>query len=169
MNTPLRLRRVLYLSNSEGFPGNGNKWLLAELARRLQEIGYEVWNPFNRNGQSHFLYGEGDDFNIARDNITDILKSDVLMAVVNGTPPNHGVFVELGIAIAKSMPTFIFDACNNVPRRPTVSKKYPEDIMLFSGMPADKWQDHYYTTLEEISDPNKALFRFNMPAQVKKW
>ena len=34
------------------------------------------------------------------------------------------------------------------------------NLMLFSGMPEDGWEDWYYTSLEEIAAPDKALARW---------
>ena len=32
--------------------------------------------------------------------------------------------------------------------------------MLFTGLPEDSWQDYYYTALDEIAAPDKALARW---------
>lgn len=32
--------------------------------------------------------------------------------------------------------------------------------MLFTGMPEKGWKDYYYTSLEELADPTKALARW---------
>ena len=38
----------------------------------------------------------------------DVVESDGIFAVVNGAPPDEGVMVELGMAIALGKPTFLF-------------------------------------------------------------
>jgi hypothetical protein len=30
--------------------------------------------------------------------------------------------------------------------------------MLFAGMPEAEWEDYYYTSVDEIASPDKALF-----------
>ena len=84
-------------------------------------------------------------------------KSDCIFAIVNGTPPDEGVMIELGAAIALRKPTFLF---RDDFRRCTDSEDYPLNLMLFSGLPSSDWQNYFYTSIEEISDPNKALFRW---------
>ena len=65
--------------------------------------------------------------------------------------------VELGMAIALGKPTFLF---RDDFRRATDSEEYPLNLMLFTGIPPDNWRDYYYTALEEIAVPEKALARW---------
>ena len=39
-------------------------------------------------------------------------------------------------------------------------QEYPLNLMLFTGMPEKGWKDYYYSSLEELADPNKALARW---------
>ena len=32
--------------------------------------------------------------------------------------------------------------------------------MLFTGLPQEGWQDYFYTSVEEIANPDKALARW---------
>ena len=80
--------------------------------------------------------------------------ADALCAIVNGTPPDEGVMVELGAAIALGKPTFLFwDDF----RRCTDSEQYPLNLMLFSGLPELEWQKYVYSDVSEINDHQKAL------------
>ena len=83
--------------------------------------------------------------------------SDAIFAVVNGVPPDEGVMVELGMAIALGKPTFLF---RDDFRRATDSEEYPLNLMLFTGLPEQNWRDFYYTSVSEISEPDKALARW---------
>ena len=65
--------------------------------------------------------------------------------------------VDLGIAIALGKPTFIF---REDTRRTVGDEEYPLNLKLFVGMPSDTWRDYYYTSMEEISAPGKALARW---------
>ena len=65
--------------------------------------------------------------------------------------------VELGMAIALGKPTFLF---RDDFRRATDSEEYPLNLMLFTGMPEEGWRDYYYASVEEITDPDKALARW---------
>ena len=84
-------------------------------------------------------------------------ESDAIFAVVNGVPPDEGVMVELGMAIALGKPTFLF---RDDFRRATDSEQYPLNLMLFTGLPEAGWRDYYYTSVEEITSPEKALARW---------
>ena len=65
--------------------------------------------------------------------------------------------VELGMAIALGRPTFLF---RDDFRRATDSGRYPLNLMLFTGLPHRGWEDWFYTSVDEITDPNKALARW---------
>ena len=62
--------------------------------------------------------------------------------------------VELGVAIARRIPTFLF---RDDFRRCTDSEHYPLNLMLFTGLPEQGWERYYYTGLEELARPDKAL------------
>ena len=79
-------------------------------------------------------------------------QADAIFAVVNGCPPDEGVCIELGMAIALGKPTFLF---RDDFRRVTDSEEYPLNLMLFTGIPESTWRDHYHTSVSEI--PHKAL------------
>ena len=87
----------------------------------------------------------------------DVAESDAVFAVVNGVPPDEGVMVELGMAIALGKPTFLF---RDDFRRVVESEQYPLNLMLFTGLPEQGWQDYYYTSVSEITAPEKALARW---------
>ncbi|MGB8703325.1 MAG: nucleoside 2-deoxyribosyltransferase, partial [Thermosynechococcaceae cyanobacterium] len=75
----------------------------------------------------------------------------------NGTPPDEGVMVELGMAIALNKAIFLF---RDDFRRCTDSEQYPLNLMLFAGLPETEWPDFFYTSVEEIGSPNKAIHRW---------
>ena len=59
--------------------------------------------------------------------------ADALFAVVNGCPPNEGVMVELGQAIAWGKPTFLFRDDFRRCADNEVYPVYPLNLMLFAG------------------------------------
>ena len=89
--------------------------------------------------------------------LRDVREADGLFAVVNGCPPDEGVMVELGMAIAWGKPVFLF---RDDFRRCTDSEVYPLNLMLFAGMPEKGWEAYLYGSVEEIADPDKALARW---------
>ena len=115
-----------------------------------------MWEPFARNGQVD-LAKSGWAYRVAQRDLQDVRDADAFFAIVNGTPPDEGVMVELGVAIALGKPVFLF---RDDFRRCTDSEQYPLNLMLFAGLPRDEWQEHLYTDLDEIKAPEKALVRW---------
>ena len=150
------MARTIYLANPYGFSAQQRRLLLPELVRALEALGLEVWEPFARNNQVDFSE-PGWAYRIGQADRRDTEQADAIFAVVNGTPPDEGVMVELGIAIALGKPTFLF---RDDFRRVTDSEEYPLNLMLFAGMPEEGWRDYYYTAVEEIGSPAKALARW---------
>ena len=73
---------------------------------------------------------------------------------MNGNPPDEGVMVELGIAIALKKEIFLFrDDFRNC----SDSDQYPLNLMLFVGLPKDSWTKNYFETLEDINNPKKSF------------
>ena len=151
-NTP----RTIYLASPYGFSDQWKRLLLPEFIGALETLGLEVWEPFARNGQVN-LAEPGWAYRVAQRDLQDVRDADALFAIVNGTPPDEGVMVELGAAIALGKPTFLF---RDDFRRCTDSEQYPLNLMLFAGLPEVEWEQYVYNDLSEISDPKKALIRW---------
>ena len=145
--------KKIYLANPYGFSEQQKKTLLPELIQALKKLRLEVWEPFGRNNQTDFSK-KGWAYRIGQADYRDVRESDGIFAVVNGTPPDEGVMVELGMAIALGKPTFLF---RDDFRKCTDSGEYPLNLMLFTGMPEKGWEKYYYTSIKEIGDPEKAL------------
>ena len=146
-------RKTIYLANPYGFSAQQKARLLPELVTALENLGLEVWEPFQRNNQIDYAQ-PGWAHRIALADCQDVRDADAIFAVVNGAPPDEGVMVELGIAIALGKPTFLF---RDDFRRVTDTEEYPLNLMLFAGLPESGWQDYYYTSVAEIGEPGKAL------------
>ena len=156
MNIPLHKPKTIYLANPYGFSTQQKEMLLPGIIEALESLGLEVWEPFARNNQED-LAVPGWAYRIGQADFRDVRDSDAIFAVVNGVPPDEGVMVELGMAIALGKPSFLF---RDDFRRATDSEEYPLNLMLFTGLPEKGWRDFYYTSVEEIADPNKALTRW---------
>ena len=148
--------RTIYLANPYGFSAQQKEKLLPDIIGALESLGLEVWEPFARNNQED-LSVAGWAYRIGQADFRDVRDSDAIFAVVNAVPPDEGVMVELGMAIALGKPTFLF---RDDFRRVTDSEEYPLNLMLFTGLPQKGWRDFYYTSVEEITDPDKALARW---------
>ena len=150
------MTKTIYLANAYGFSLQQRTTLLPPLVAALAALDLEVWEPFARNNQIDFLEA-GWAYRIGQGDFHDVVTADAIFAVVNGVPPDEGVMVELGMAIALEKPTFLF---RDDLRRVVESEQYPLNLMLFTGFPEEGWRDYYYTSLEEIASPQKALARW---------
>ena len=150
------INKTIYLASPYGFSTQWRQRLLPEFVSILEDIGAEVWEPFARNNQID-LSKKGWAYQVAMNDIKDIKNADAIFAIVNGTPPDEGVMIELGVAIAMDKPTFLF---RDDFRRCTDSEDYPLNLMIFSGLPSDKWKDYFYDDINQISNREKALYRW---------
>ncbi len=148
------MAKTIYLANPYGFSKQQKSLLLPPIIQALQTLGIEVWEPFERNNQIDFSQ-TGWAYRVAQADCQDVKACDGIFAIVNGTPPDEGVMVELGIAIALNKAIFLF---RDDFRRCTDSEQYPLNLMVFAGLPENGWQDFYYTSVEEISSPHKAIY-----------
>jgi len=146
-------RKTLYLANPYGFSAQQREGPLAALTAALTALGAEVWEPFARNNQIDRA-GRGWAYRIGQADLRDVREADGLFAVVNGCPPDEGVMVELGMAIAWEKPVFLF---RDDMRRCTDSEAYPLNLMVFTGLPEIGWESWWYGSVKEIADPGKAL------------
>ena len=149
-------KKTIYLASPYGFSNQWKSRLLPEFVSSLEDLGAVVWEPFQRNNQVNFTV-PGWAHKVAIADLQDVKGSDAIFAIVNGTPPDEGVMVELGAAIALGKPTFLF---RDDFRKCTDSEDYPLNLMLFAGLPARNWKDYFFTSIEEINSPNKALVRW---------
>tara|TARA_Y100001968_G_scaffold305818_1_gene322108 strand:- start:192 stop:656 length:465 start_codon:yes stop_codon:yes gene_type:complete len=150
------VNKILYLASPYGFSDHWRIKLLPEFINILTSMGVTVLEPFERNSDVDFST-PGWANKVACSNYSDLKDSDGLFAIVNGSPPDEGVMVELGLAIALGKPTFLF---RDDFRKCTDSDEYPLNLMIFMGIPYDSWKDYYYTSLEEIDNKNKAISKW---------
>ncbi len=150
------MAKTIYLANPYGFSEQQRSLLLPPIVAALEELGLEVWEPFARNNQVDFSQ-ERWAYEVGQKDYSDVVECDAIFAVVNGVPPDEGVMVELGMAIALKKRTFLF---RDDFRRASDSGYYPLNLMLFTGLPETGWQDYYYTSVSEITSPDKALARW---------
>ena len=146
-------RKTLYLASPYGFSAQQKSGPLADLVSVLEKAGADVWEPFQRNNQVDQTE-TGWAYDVGQDDLRDVREADGIFAVVNGCPPDEGVMVELGMAIAWGKPTFLF---RDDFRRCTDSGDYPLNLMLYTGLPKHGWERYWFTAVEQIPDPGKAL------------
>ncbi len=150
------MAKTIYLANPYGFSDQQKSLLLPPLVAALEELGLEVWEPFARNNQVDFSSPEWA-YQVGQADYRDVVACDGIFAVVDGIPPDEGVMVELGMAIALGKTTFLY---RDDFRAATDSGMYPLNLMLFTGLPLEGWKDYYYTRIEDLASPSKALARW---------
>ena len=146
------MSKKLYLANPYGFSKQTKK-LLYEFINIFNNLNIEVYEPFERT--KHIMQ-KGNEWahELARSNFDDLKKSDGIFAIVNGTPPDEGVMIELGIGIALKKEIFLFrDDFRNC----SDSDQYPLNLMLFLGLPRDNWQKYYFESLQDIKSNKKGF------------
>ena len=124
-------KKTLYLANPYGFSLQQRAGPLGGIVTALEALGAEVWEPFARNNQIDRAR-PGWAYEIGQADLRDVRQADGLFAVLNGCPPDEGVMVELGMAIAWAKPMFLF---RDDFRRCTDSEVYPLNLMLLRACP----------------------------------
>ena len=149
------MKKKLYLANSYGF-SKQTKSLLSEFINIFNDLNIEVYEPFERT--QHIIKKEGEwAYDLAKRNFNDLKNCDCIFAIANGTPPDEGVMIELGISIALKKKIFIFrDDFRNC----SDSNQYPLNLMLFLGLPKDNWEKYYFESLEDIISNNKGFMEW---------
>ena len=150
------MKKKLYLANPYGF-SKQTKSLLNEFINVFNDLNIEVYEPLDRTKQIIQKKG-GWAYDLAKSNFNDLKKCDCIFAIVNGTPPDEGVMIELGIAIALKMEIFLFrDDFRNC----SDSNEYPLNLMLFLGLPRNNWKKYYFESLKEIKSDKKAFLEWS--------
>ena len=146
------MKKKLYLANPYGF-SKQTKQLLLDFADIFNDLNIEVYEPFERTKQ--IIQKEGEwAYDIASCNFNYLKECDCIFAIVNGTPPDEGVMIELGIAIALKKDIFLFrDDFRNC----SDNNEYPLNLMLFLGLPRDNWKKYYFESLKDLKSPKKGL------------
>jgi nucleoside 2-deoxyribosyltransferase len=145
------MKKTIYLANPYGFSRQQNALLLPPFIEALSSLQLEVWEPFSRNNQPGVV---PNGYAIGKADREDVAKADAFFAIVNGMPPDEGVMIELGMAIALGKPVFLF---RDDFRTATDTGEYPLNLMLFTGFPETGWRDFYYEKIEDICDPARPL------------
>ena len=146
-------KKILYLANSYGFSKQMHK-PLKDIVKALENLGVEVWEPFMRNSNKNSELDNA--YVTGQKNISDVRNSDGIFAIINGAPPDEGVMVEIGMAIAWNKEIFLF---RDDFRQCGDSEIYPLNLMIFAGLP-ESWKGNYYTNIDDIGNPENNLYKW---------
>lgn len=146
-------KRTLYLANPFGFSRLAAVGPLRSLVEALEDLGAAVWEPFTNTDLDdpdapQWAWRTG------QTNIHAVRHADGVFAVLNGAPPDEGVALEVGLAIAWRKPVFFF---RDDFRRCSDSDVYPLNLMLFGGYTAEGWRLVWYDRLDDLGNPSKGL------------
>jgi len=139
---------IVYLANPYGFSKQQRKELLPVLVKKIESLGHTVWEPFSRNEEQVNFKDTEWPYKLSQMDKNDVKKCDAIFAVINGTPPDEGVMVELGMAIAWEKKIYLF---RDDIRVCTDNKKYPLNLMIFCGLAEYDWKKYYFTSINEIN------------------
>ena len=144
------MKKKLYLANPYGF-SKQTKTLLPAFVKIFQDLNVDVYEPFERT--KHLINEKNDwAYELAMTNLRDLKSSDCIFAIVNGNPPDEGVMIEVGIAIALKKEIFLF---RDDFRKCSDSNEYPLNLMLFAGLSKENWSKNYFECLDDIKSVKK--------------
>ncbi|MCY4513084.1 MAG: nucleoside 2-deoxyribosyltransferase [Bdellovibrionales bacterium] len=152
-------RKTIYLASNLGFSKSQKDLILPKIVKNLEKLGYEVIEPFAANNQDVDT-GAAMSLEMAHrislKDTLDVVKASAILLFLNGEPPDVGVYAEGGMAAVLRKKTFVlrddFRLC-------TDCEDFPVNLMALSGLPKEKKElsRHFYTTIEELLNPKKAL------------
>ena len=148
--------KSIYLANPYGFSTQLRAGPLQEMVSALQSLGLTVHEPFESAQQVDFSK-KGWAYRVAQEDVQGVYECDGIFAVVNGCPPDEGVMVELGLAMAWKKEIFLF---RDDFRSSTDSEEYPLNLMLFASLPEHEWRDYWYESIDAITKPDRTLARW---------
>ena len=148
--------KLVYLAHGYAFSERRAEALLQPIVTALEGLGLDV-GPHRDQVDQAADPRPGWAYRVGQEAFTHIALADGFLAVVDGSRPDEGVMVDLGMAIALGKPTFLLQ---DESRRVLGDGPYPMNLKLFVGMPQEDWRDYYYTSVEEIATPGKALARW---------
>ena len=148
---------IIYLASPLGFSKSARRYVLPKIIERIESLGATVYEPFSTNEQNGLGPSSGKDLwamDIAYADVEAVRNADAIFACINGVPPDEGVAVELGVAIALGKPTFLF---RDDFRKCADSNTFPCNLILYAGLPKEGWERYLYDSIDSIADPQKAL------------
>ena len=153
-----RCKRSLFLATAYGFAGSHMEGRHRVLRCILTALGAEVRAPLPIGEVDALTPGWA--WRVGRRHAEGVRDADGLFAVVNGSPPDEGVMIEVGMAVALRKPVFLFRDDRRISGG---DDGYPLNLMLFAGHTPDGWREFWYTDLEDLGNPAKGLVRWLTP------
>ena len=142
--------------NPYGFSINEKTSIIPKFVKIFEDLDLEVVEPFSSSTEK-IKNNKNWAYKIAQSNYKDLKRCDSIFAILNGNPPDEGIMIELGMAIALNKKIFLFrDDFRNC----TDNNQYPLNLMIFLGLPEKSWRDYYYESIEDITNETKKFIKW---------
>lgn len=153
------MKPTLYIANALGFNTHAREHTLRGIVAVVRDMGFEVIEPFADNNELSLSEERSvkQELQIARLDVKGVKDADGVLCVISSPIPDEGSMVEVGMAMAWGKPVFYLnDDFRYVPK----SGQLPMNLMLFYHTSDDTWWQYYYTSMESMRDPEKALHKW---------
>lgn len=150
---------TLYIANGLGFNAHAREHTLRDIVKTVRDMGFGVIEPFADNNELSLAQERsvGQELKIARLDVQGVKDADGVLCVISSPIPDEGSMVEVGMAMAWGKPVFYLN--DDFRYRPR-GGQLPMNLMLFYHTSEDTWRQYYYTSVDEIRDPHKALHKW---------
>ena len=148
---------TLYIANTLGFKTHARDNMLRDAVAAVREMGFGVIEPFAENNNLAHERSVEQGLTIARANVQSVRDADGVLCIVSSPIPDEGSMIEVGMAMAWGKPVFYLN--DDVRYRPR-GDRLPMNLMLFYHTSANTWRQYYYTSVDEMRDPEKGLHRW---------
>jgi len=160
---------TLYIANSLGFGTHTREHMLRDVVATVRDMGFRVIEPFHDNNEKSLEMERTveQEFEVAGQDVESTVAADGVLCIVSSPVPDEGAMIEVGIAMALKKPVFYLN--DDFRFRPN-GRCLPMNLMLFSHARPNTWEQYYYTSLDSLRDPQKALHKWithvNTPLQT---
>lgn len=147
----------LYIANGLGFSKLGRTYVLDKIVEAVKVMGFDIIEPFADNNELSLEISRTieSELEIAKRDMDGVRQSDGVLCIISSPIPDEGSMIEVGAAMVLNKPVFYF---NDDFRYKTNTEALPLNLMLFTHTTVETWDRYYYTSIEDLSSPNKALF-----------
>lgn len=148
----------LYIANGIGFSKLGRTYVLDKIVGVVKSLGFDIIEPFSDNNELSLEISRTieSELEIAKRDMNGVRQSDGVLCVISSPIPDEGSMIEVGAAMALNKPVFYLN--DDFRYKANNTGQLPLNLMLFTHTTADTWDRYYYTSIEDLSSPGKALF-----------
>ncbi len=159
------VKPTLYIANALGFNTHAREHMLRDIVVVVRDMGFGVIEPFANNNELALSEERSvnQELQIARLDANGVKDADGVLCVISSPIPDEGSMVEVGMAMAWGKPVFYL---NDDFRHKPKCGQLPMNLMLFYHTSEDTWRQYYYTSVESMRDPERALHKWITHAKL---